>query len=82
MQTQNRASDIGLVNKNDVSGFTVYNQLNNSNMKDMSAMGINNFLDINQGGTQDQAQTPKFNLREEPSGTIFDDEGAQNQPSK
>lgn len=70
-----RASDSGQVNKNDVSGFTVYNQLNTSNMKDMSAMGINNFLDINQGASEQNQATPKFDLREEPSGTIFDDGG-------
>ena len=77
-QFQNRPSDIGQTNKNDVSGFTVYNQLNNSNMKDMSAMGINNFLDINQEAPKEEAGTPKFNLREEPSGTIFDDDNGQN----
>lgn len=81
-EVQNRPSDMGQVNKNDVSGFTVYNQLNNSNMKDMSAMGINNFLDINQQAPQEQQGTPKFNLRDEPSGTIFDEGGAQGTQNK
>ena len=75
---QNRPSNLPHANRNDVSGFTVYNQLNTSNMKDMSAMGINNFLDINQDNKKDENETPKFDLREEPSGTIFDN----NEPNK
>lgn len=73
---QNRPSNVAHANKNDVSGFTVYNELNTSNMKDMSALGINNFLDIND--KNNTAQKPKFDLREEPSGTIFDNDQNNN----
>jgi hypothetical protein len=66
-----------VMNKNDVSGFSVYNQLNTSNMKDMSAMGINNFIDINKDNG-DKNEAPKFDLRDEPSGTIFDGDNQDN----
>jgi hypothetical protein len=81
-QNPNRPPNNGNINKNDVSGFSVYNQLNTSNMKDMSAMGINNFLDINQQTDNgNEQQKPKFDLRDEPSGTIFDN-GSNNNAVK
>lgn len=72
----NKPANPQVVNKNDVSGFSVYNQLNTSNMKDMSVMGINNFLEINK--ENDKKEAPKFDLRDEPSGTIFDEQTAGN----
>lgn len=66
----------------DTSSFSLYNQLNTSNMKDMSTIGINNFMDIQNQQNPDQgkgtAQNPpanqnKFDLRDEPQGvTAFD----------
>ena len=72
IKVQNRPSNNMPGNRNDVSGFTVYNELNTSNMKDMSAMGINNFLEINQVQNNANNNAPKFDLREESSGTIYD----------
>ena len=61
--------------------YGMYNDLNTSNMKDMSALGINNFLEINKQNVNEhgqpipqseQKELNKFSLREELSGTQFD----------
>lgn len=70
----NMRNNTGALNRTGISGYSVYNELNTSNMKDMSAMGINNFLDIETDQTQKEVPVPqnKFDLREEQSGTQFD----------
>ena len=72
----------GNVNKTGISkDYGMYNDLNTSNMKDMSALGINNFLEINKQNvnehgqpipSSEQKELNKFSLREELSGTQFD----------